>query len=79
MIERVWCADRAEEVKTVKAMAEPACDPDRGESSVSRSDMAYCCRVGVFLGSILPHRVRVTSAVEKMIDGVAEGEVRSQT
>ena len=66
--------------QTVKAMAEPDCDPDRGDSRVSRSEAAYSCHCGVFLGSILPRRVRVMSAVgKKGVDRVTEGEVRSES
>ena len=80
MIARVWCAGRAEEVKTVKAMAEPACDPDRGENSVSRSEVVCSCRVGLSFGSTLSRRVRVTSAVgKKGVDRVKEDEVRSES
>ncbi len=41
------------------------------------SDTASACGLGVFLGSTLRHCVRMKSTVERMVDGVMEGEVRS--
>jgi hypothetical protein len=41
--------------------------------------VASSCGVGLPPGLILPRCVRVTSALEKTVDGVAEGEVRSES
>jgi hypothetical protein len=48
--------------------------PGRSESRVARSEVAIPCGFSLPPGRILPSCVRVKSAVEEMVDGVAEGE-----
>jgi len=53
-------------------------DQRRSESRVSRSEVASPCGFSFPLGPTIPSRVRVTSAAQKTVDGVTEGEVRSE-
>lgn len=63
----------------VKGMADQLPDQGGSESRVSWSEVVCPCGVRVSFGSTLPRRVRVTSAVEKAVDGVTEGEVHTET
>ena len=53
--------------QTVKGMAHQASDQSGSESRVSLSEVAGACGFPVSPGSTLPHRVRVTKAVEKRL------------
>jgi hypothetical protein len=64
--------------QTVNGMAHEASDQGGSEGRVSRSEVVCPCGVGVSFGSTLPCCLRATSAVEKTVDGVKEGEVRSE-
>jgi len=66
------------EVSSANGMAYQASDQSWRESRVSRQEVASPCGGGVSLGRILWRCVRVTSALEKAVDGVAEDEVRSE-
>ena len=60
-------------------MADQASDQGRSQGLVSRSEVVCPCSGGVSFGPLLPSCVRVTSALEKTVDGVTQGEVRSET
>jgi hypothetical protein len=64
--------------QTVDTIAHQASDQGWSDGVVSRSEVVCPCGVGIPLGGTLPLCVRVTSAVEEMVDGVAEGAVRSK-
>jgi hypothetical protein len=63
--------------QTVNGMADQTADQGRSESRVSRSEVVCPRGIRVSFGPILPYSARLTSVVEKMVDGGAEGEVRS--
>ena len=65
--------------QAVNGVAYQASDQGGSESRVSWSEVASPCVVGLPLGWILPRCLRVTTAAGKMVDGVREGEVRSET
>jgi hypothetical protein len=60
-------------------MADQASDQGRSQGRVSRSEVVCPCGGGVSFGPVLPSCVRVTSALEETVDGVTQGEVRSET
>jgi hypothetical protein len=51
----------------------------RGKDGASRQVLVYPVGVCVSIGSVLPGSVRVTSAAEEMVDGMAAVVVRSGT
>lgn len=65
--------------ETVNGMPHQASYQGRSESRVSRQEVASPCGFSLPLGWILPLCVRLTSVVEKTVDGVTEGEVSSET
>jgi hypothetical protein len=65
--------------QTIDRMAHQAFGQGRNESRVSRQEVASPSGCSLPLGWILPRRVRLTSAVEEMVDAAEEGVLRSET
>ena len=69
---------RGRRSQMVDGMAHQAPNQGRSESRVSRSEVASSCGFCVSVAWILPRCVWVTTAVEKTVDRVTGGEVRSK-